>query len=216
MRHVLWAVVALAATTAAMLSPAGVPAQENAAPELVYQYPDESAAVSEPLFFIQLCFEDSINIRDLRDGGDFAFSVTAPDGFGLGLRTVFQPDAHGAAIYPGDAPGETVGEWTFTWRVTSPDGMQASEGEIKYTVGPEGEPPPKETPAPCPGAEGTPQPTVEGATPTSTAIQGSSDDGNDDTIYLWVAAIAAVLAAAVGLFAWRFRRSSAGPQAPSG
>ncbi len=216
MRRALWAAVAFAATTAAMLAPADVPAQENAAPELVSQYPDESAVVSEPPFFIQLCFEDSINIRDLHAGGDFEFSVTEPDGFGLGLRIVFQPDGYGAAIYPGSAPRETVGEWTFAWRVTSPDGTQASEGEIKYTVDPEGEPPPKETPVRCPGEGRTPEPTGEGATPTATAIQGSADDGNDDNFYLWLAAIAAAAIAAVGLIVWRFRRSSAGPQAPSG
>ncbi len=138
-------------------TPTPTPSTETP-PRLVFQKPADGVVLTDAPVFIQVCFANPINIQDLHLGGDFAFGVTDPEGSGLGLRIVFQPDGYGAAIYPGAAVGVTTGEWNFRWRVTSPDGGQASEGESTFTVGPDGEQPPQATPPRCVGERGTATP----------------------------------------------------------
>ena len=103
-------------------------------PGLVYQSVKDGDVVTEPLFDIQLCFKEPINIKDLDKGGDFAFQVTQPDGIGLGHRDIFQPDGYGIAIQPGNPVGTNLtGQWTFKYRVTTPDAQHATSGTITFT-----------------------------------------------------------------------------------
>jgi hypothetical protein len=67
-------------------------------PVLVFQNPAEGAVLQQAAFGIQLCFASPVNIKDLDKGGDFAFSITEPDGLGLGSRDVFQPDGYGITV----------------------------------------------------------------------------------------------------------------------
>ncbi len=228
MRNTFWAALILAAGLIAVFSfgrtHAQSPSPNNEAPRLVFQNLADGAVVNEPLFVIQICFANPINIRDLHLGGDFAFSVTDPGGRGLGHRTVFQPDGYGAAIYPGPPPGETTGEWAFGWRVTSPDGEQASEGEISYAVDPDGEESLTATPPVCVGEQGTATPLSEetpGATtsspsPTSDASaidrpENPDDDDDGDLLIVLIVIIGGagiVGVAAIGFFGWRDSRRS--------
>ncbi len=124
-------------------------------PVLVYQNPAEGAVLQQAAFGIQLCFASPVNIKDLDKGGDFSFSVTEPDGLGLGNRDVFQPDGFGITIYPGSPIGNTAGQWKFHYRLTSPDAKSALEGDINYTVDPNGSPVPHATPPACVASGGT-------------------------------------------------------------
>lgn len=165
---VLGILAALPAIVSAQADPDG--------PVLVYQSMHEGDTINAPVFGIQLCFSAPINIKDLDKGGDFKFSVAEPDGIGLGHRDIFQPDGYGIFVQPGNAPGETSGQWTFTYRVTTPDARHATEGTIHYTVDPSGETRPTATPPPCvaSGGTATASPTPDpNASPTSTARVGS-------------------------------------------
>jgi methionine-rich copper-binding protein CopC len=125
-------------------------------PVLVYQNINDGDVLDQLPLLIQLCFAEPINIRDLPDGGDFDFHVIQPDGIGLGHRDIFQPDGWGVAVQPGNPIGETKGEWTFRYRVTTPDGQHATTGEFKYTVDPDGgRPAPRVSPPACVPAGGT-------------------------------------------------------------
>lgn len=124
-------------------------------PVLVYQNIKDGDTITEPAFVIQLCFASPINIKDLHLGGDFSFQVSQPDGIGLGHRDVFQPDGYGIAVYPGNPVGNVSGEWTFKFRVTTPDAQHATTATIKYTVDPAGQPIPRETPPSCVASGGT-------------------------------------------------------------
>lgn len=208
------------------------PSPNNEAPQLVFQNLADGAVVNEPLFVVQICFANPINIRDRHLGGDFAFSVTAPGGRGLGLRIVFQPDGYGAAIYPGPSPGETTGEWAFGWRVTSPNGEQVSEGEILYAVDPDGEESPtvtlpacvgeqgtatpsgEETSSPLATSDGTPGATTSSPSPSSDASatdrpENPDDDDDGDLLIVLIVIIGVASiggAAAIAFFGWRASR----------
>jgi hypothetical protein len=144
-------------------------------PVLVYQNPAEGEVIQQPAFGIQLCFASPVNIKDLDKGGDFSFSVTEPDGLGLGNRDVFQPDGFGITIYPGNPIGETTGQWKFHYRLTSPDAKSALEGDINYTVDPNGSPVPKATPPVCvaSGGTATASPTPDPNATTPAAVSAS-------------------------------------------
>jgi methionine-rich copper-binding protein CopC len=170
----------LAAVLAALLLlnafSAGRAQAADPTPVLVFQYPEEGSTFNQTVFAFHLCFADKINIRDLPAGGDFRFTLTEPDGLGLGHRDVFQPDALGVAIYPGNPIGDTAGPWKLTWRVTSPDGQSPLEGEINWTIDPSGEDTPQSTPPPCIGEEGTgtvPPSATPTVAPTTVAASGS-------------------------------------------
>ena len=114
----------------AALPMAGAMAQtpDPEGPVLVYQNIKDGDTIDRAGFRIQLCFAEPVNIKDLDKGGDFAFQVTQPDGIGLGHRDVFQPDGYGVAVYPGNPVGETAGEWTFNYRVTTPGRTACDDG----------------------------------------------------------------------------------------
>ena len=197
---------------------------------LVFQYPPDGATLSSPPFFLQLCFASPINNRDLFAGGDFAFSVTQPDGVALGHRDVFQPDGYGMAIYPGKpVAADTSGVWKFHWRVTSPDGATPLEGDASYTVNPTGDPVPTATPPPCIGeaGTGTVTPTPEGNKATETPPVGTgatasqptlspkptaspavidTDDSPDIDKYAYLTIGAAGVAAVIATLGYLFRR----------
>lgn len=182
MRRLLLALPIGALALLAALPATGVLAQtpDPQGPVLVYQNLKDGDTITEPAFVIQLCFADPINIKDLHLGGDFAFGVTQPDNLGLGHRDVFQPDGYGIAVYPGNpASSNTTGEWTFTYRVTSPDAQHATTATIKYTVDPDGQSIPRETPPACVASGGTAtvSPVPTGPTPTAIVILGSPSAG---------------------------------------
>jgi len=167
-------------------------AQANA-PELTFVFPQDGDVFGEPLKFIQMCFVEPINNKDLDKGGDFKFSLLPPGGPSLGMRIVFQPDARGLAIYPGDFESAQDGEWMFTWRVTDADSLEPQEGTIRYSVREGGNPPLQPTPEPCTAAS-TPAPPQEDR-PTPTPVD-ETDDG-PDVLKLALFTIGAAGAAAV-------------------
>jgi hypothetical protein len=144
--------VVLALVSALSSSPAHA---ADPQPVLVYQNPAEGEVIQQPAFGIQLCFASPVNFKDLDKGGDFVFALTEPDGLGLGSRDVFQPDGYGVTVYPGHPIGEATGQWKFHYRITSPDAQSALEGDINYTVDPNGTPVPQATPPSCVGPGGT-------------------------------------------------------------
>jgi hypothetical protein len=150
----LWCLplVLLALVSALSSSPARA---ADPQPVLVYQNPAEGQVLQQAAFGIQLCFASPVNIKDLDKGGDFAFTVTEPDGLGLGNRDVFQVDGYGITVYPGKPIGGTTGQWKFHYRLTSPDAQSALEGDINYTVDPNGSPLPQATPPSCVASGGT-------------------------------------------------------------
>lgn len=125
-------------------------------PVLVYQNINDGDVLDQPPLSIQLCFAEPINNKDLDKGGDFSFEVVQPDGITLGHRDIFQPDGYGVAVQPGGPVGDDLtGEWTFRYRVTTPDAARATEGEFTYTVDPNGEPAPRVSPPACVPSGGT-------------------------------------------------------------
>jgi len=124
-------------------------------PVVVYQNINDGDVLDQMPLSIQLCFAEPVNNKDLDKGGDFLFEVNQPDGTGLGHRDIFQVDGYGVAVQPGNPVGETEGEWTFSYRVTTPDAEHATEGTFKYTVDPAGEPAPRVSPPACVPTGGT-------------------------------------------------------------
>lgn len=163
----------------AALPVAGVLAQtpDPQAPVVVYQNIKDGDTITEPAFVIHLCFDRPVNVKDLDVGGAFLFELNQPDGIGLGHRDVFQVDGYGLGIYPGNPVGNNLtGEWTFKYRVTSPDAQHSTIGTIKYVVDPAGQPIPRETPPSCvaSGGTATASPVRTGPAPTATIILGGS------------------------------------------
>jgi hypothetical protein len=160
-------------------------------PVITYQFPEEGDALKEPPFVLQMCFQRPVNVKDLDKGGDFHFRLTRPDRFGLGMRIVFQPDGYGVAIYPG-LPSDPIpeGQWTWEYRLTDDETLEATEGVVTFSVDSEnGEEiiqvtPPScssgATPGPTPVRPGTPGP---GETPDPDATPGppgAGGGGNGD------------------------------------
>ncbi|HUF54821.1 MAG TPA: hypothetical protein VMR52_13810 [Dehalococcoidia bacterium] len=210
-------IVAILAALSAGTAPTS--AQEDDAPVLTFSNPAQGVTIREPAFFIQMCFEEPVNILDLDKGGDFHFSLTPPETFPLGLRIVFQPDGQGLAIYANNADADvTEGEWNLEYRLTAPETLTPLEGTLTWTVDPDGEEVPQATPPPCieggftatPGAgDGpTPPPVITTPTPdgddTPSVTSGSGegeDDDDDDPDILLLALLTISAAAAVGVIA---------------
>jgi hypothetical protein len=222
------------AALAAVAFAAGVLAASPAVakqPLATYVSISDGDVFSEPLPSIEMCFAEPVNTADLPIGGDFRFEVVSPT-FSLGLRTVFQLDGNGLAVYPGQSPGDPNGDWVFNYRVTSRDTHEALEGTIKYRVDPSGQPVPKVSPPACLEGGATPEP-GSGATavptrrPTTTpsssagpsgsgavsptasppASIGDSGDSNPDILLLALLTVgAAGGAAVVALFGYVLRR----------
>lgn len=213
---------------------AGARAQP-APPRLVFNSPAQGDVLEEPAYVFQLCFAEPIDIRDQIDGGQWAFAAREPDGQGLAHRAAFQGDGLGVTVYPGRPPGAAEGEWTFTWRVASPDGLQATEGEIKYTVDfANGAPVSRDVPQLCIGKAGTvspspiretraatpePSATAEGEpTPSERPSGGETDDDDSDILVLALLTIGAAGGAALIALIGYFVRRAIGfePHKPSG
>ena len=174
---------------------AGAFAQENDdrdAPVITFLNPEPGDVISEPAFAIQFCFAAPVNILDPPDAGDFSISVTPPEHFGLGLRSVFQRDGQGLAVYANNADADTPeGIWTVQYRFTAPVTLTALEGEFTFTVDPDkGRDIPRATPPPClvSGQTATHGPDFtdptedtqnDTDTPTPSAPPASDDDGPD-------------------------------------
>lgn len=148
--------LAAAALVAATSAGSALAQTDPEGPVLVYQNINDGDVIDQPPLSIQLCFAEPINNKDLDKGGDFSFEVIQPDGIGLGHRDIFQPDGYGVAVQPGGTVGDEItGEWTFRYRVTTPDAQYATEGEFTYTVDPNGEPAPRVSPPACVLSGGT-------------------------------------------------------------
>lgn len=212
------AVLIAAAISAVVLAAPAAPtdAQEDDAPVLTFSNPGQDAVINEPAFFVQMCFEEPVNILDLDKGGDFSFSLTPPEDFPLGLRIVFQPDGQGLAIYPNNADADTPeGEWTLEYRLTTPETLTPTEGTLTWTVDPDGEATPQQTPPACidsgftavpgPGDGVTPPSVVTTVTPADTGDETPDNDGDEDDDdgpdILLLALLTIGAAGAVGLIA---------------
>ncbi len=184
------AVVALAAATGiALLTPSGAVRAEG--PVIVYTFPEDGDVLGETPTFIQMCFAEPVNNRDLPSTpvagpspsptGDFKFSLVPPDRSGVGMRIVFQPDGYGLTIYPNVAGKPATGVWTLTYRLTDyEDTGDAVEGTITYTVKAGGDPVLTPTPPACTG-NNTPGPTLVpiGGTPSASGTHGPSPDAGN-------------------------------------
>jgi methionine-rich copper-binding protein CopC len=209
-------IASLAAVLLALQAPARSEGQADDAPVVTFTSPADGATVSEPPFAIQICFAEPVSTRDLHESGDF-FIVTTPDGSRLGRLSEYQGDGYGVATYANNADAETSeGEWRVDYRVSSPDTLSVTEGQIVFTVDPDGEKLPQATPPRClesgftatPGASpsGTepqvsPTATPEGSGtpgPTEEPATDAGDDGPDTLrIVLLVLGIASATALAV-------------------
>ncbi len=180
----------------------------DAQPEVTFMFPEEGAFLTEPPPIIRMCFADPVNINDPDKGGDFKFSVQTPEDRGLGLRIVFRPDGLGVDVHPGLQEEPIDGVWTFEWRVTEPETLEPTSGTVQFTVGPEGEPLPEETPGDCTAA---PEPT-----PASSAEE--DNDGSDTSLVIAILVIAVTVGGILGLLAYRRLRPGgpAPPQPPTG
>lgn len=182
------------------------------APMIKFLNPGQGDVISEPAFAIQFCFAAPVNILDPPDGGDFSMSVIPPDGFGLGLRSVFQHDGYGLAVYANSAGADILdGVWTVKYRFTAPVTLTALEGEVTFTVDPEeGRHIPQATPPPCLASgqtathgpdftDPTEDPRTETDTPTQSA-PSNAEAGDDDGLNVRLfALLTAVIASGVGL-----------------
>jgi methionine-rich copper-binding protein CopC len=205
----LLAMVGLALAAAALLL--SLSSSADAQPKVTLMFPEDGNVLVGPPPIIHMCFADPVNVKDLDKGGDFRFNVLTPEGLGLGLRIVFQPDGFGVDVHAGYPVEPPEGEWTFQWRVTEPDTLEPSSGTVKFTVAADGDPVPEDEPEACTG-EGTP--TASG-TQVSPPDNGRSSDDDDDGLSTVVIIIIAMAAAAgagvIGLVLYRFR-SRSGPQ----
>jgi hypothetical protein len=194
------------------VAPSSVRADE---PEITYQFPEDSDVIAEPPFVLQMCWRNPVNVKDLDQGGDFAFRLERPDGIGLGMRIVFQPDGYGVAIYPGEGPEDPPeGNWTWNYRVVDAESGDALEGEVVFTVrADEGREVILSTPPACLAEGATQQATTRtpggGATITPTPIvidEEGDDDGPDVALLAALTIGAAGAAAAVALIGYLVRR----------
>ena len=188
-------------------------------PEISSQYPENGDVLKKPPFVLAMCFKEPVNVNDLDKGGDFRFRLLQPDGKGLGMRIVFQPDGFGVAIYPGLSDGEVPdGEWTWEYRLTDKvDTSDAIEGVVQFEVNAaEGREIVSATPQACLGEGMTPKPTAPGAgttgsvTPTAGGSNGGNGENGDsdvDILRLAVLTIgAAGVAGVLALIAYVIRR----------
>jgi hypothetical protein len=211
--RVLLPLAVLAAGLVAWMAVPLAGAQEDDAPVVTFQNPKPGDVFREPAFGLQMCFEKPVNILDLDKGGDFNFSLKPPEDFPLGLRIVFQPDGYGLTVYPNNNDADPAeGEWTLSYRLTAPDTLTPTEGELVYTVDPDGEPFPQVTPPPCaengftstPGSGGTPPPiviTASGTAGPSASAEPGLDDDDDGPDILLLALLTIGAAGGVGLLA---------------
>lgn len=228
------AVASLAAVLLALLAPGRSEGQTDDAPVLTFSSPANGATISEPPFVIQLCFAEPVSTRDLHDSPDF-FIVTAPGEFPLGHLAMFQGDGNGVAIYANNADADTPeGEWRVDYHVSSPDTLAATEGQIVFTVDPDGEKLPQATPPRCleSGFTATPGPSPsETERPVSTTVppegtetpapteEPANEEGDDglDALLIVVLVLGAgggvALIAVIGYLARRRRTQE--PQAPA-
>ena len=198
-----------------MAPSAGALAQEDDdgdAPVITFLNPGPGDVISAPAFAVQFCFAAPVNILDAPDGGDFSISVKPPEGFGLGLRSVFQSDGLGVAVYANNADADPPeGVWTVKYRFTAPVTLTALEGEFTFAVDPdEGRHIPQATPPQCLASgqtathgpdftDPTEDPRTETDTPTPSApadAENGDDDGLDILLFVL---LAGGIASGVGL-----------------
>ncbi len=180
-------------------------------PVVTGTYPEDGDVLEEPPSRIRICFVDPVNIRDLTEGGDFGFTVTAPEGRALGLRIVFRGSGLGVDVFPGFTDGPTEGDWAVEWRVTDPDTLEPTAGTIDFAVEPGGSPVPEEPPVFCAGDTSMEEATPVDGEPSEAGDQGAKEDGDEgdegsNTFLVVVIAAVAVAATVLGLVVLLARR----------
>ena len=202
MRLLVFSALALAAFLVIL------PLTAAAQPEPVFIFPEDGEVFSEPPPIFRLCFDKAVNIKDLDNGGDFAFKVITPQQHLLGARIVFRPDGMGVDVYRGIPLEPTEGEWTFQWRVTDAKTVEPKEGTLHFTVQSDGgSPVPEELPKTC----------DEAATPVATETPSTSagdGDGTDTTILVIVIVAAAAGIGAAGFVVYRLVHRRKRPPRP--
>ena len=224
-------VASLAAVLLALFATPRIEGQTIDDPVVTFSSPADGATISEPPFAIQLCFAQPVSTQDLIDGDDF-FIVTAPGGSRLGLKTVFQGDGFGVAVYANNADADTPeGEWTVDYHVSSPDLAAATEDQIAFTVGPAGDDLPQATPPRClqSGFTATPGPSpseteppvtttapaeaTDTPSPTEVPDNDDSDDGSDTLLIVLIVLAGAGGIALIALIGYLTRRRRTQPPA---
>ncbi len=202
------ALIVMAPSTGALAQEDG----DDDTPVITFLNPGPGDVISEPVFAVQFCFAVPVNTLDPPDGGDFSMSVKPPGGFGLGLRSVFQHDGQGLAVYANNADADTPeGVWTVKYRFTAPVTLTVLEDEFTFTVDQdEGRDIPRATPPPClasgqtathgPGfTDPIEEPRTETDTPTPSAPAEAEDDDDDGLDILLFVILAAGIAGSVAL-----------------
>ena len=149
-------------------------------PEITFQYPKDGDVFLEPLLVIQVCFNEPIDVRDLPPGGEgeFSFDMDRPDGLGVGMRIVFQPNGYGVAVYPGIVSENTEGQWALNFKVRDAESLDTLNHTISWQVQSGGDPIVTPTPAVCP-TTGDP-PTTPIDDPDTTPVPNDDPDVSGD------------------------------------
>ena len=202
--HARLAALALPVAAAAAVLLLKLPVAE-AQPEVTAIFPKDGEVLSGPPPMIRICFADPVNVRDPDDGGDFGFKVEDPEGNSLGLRIVFKIGGLGVDLFPGHSIGPNEGEWHVEWHVTDPETLEPTDGELTFTVGPEGSPVPEEPPISCAAGEPADSGTPAAGRPDVSEPDEDGSGGGGDTLLIVIVA-GAVGGAALALLAYRARR----------
>jgi len=151
-------------------------------PEITFQYPKEGDVFLEPLLVIQFCFSAPIDVRDLPPlgEGEFEFDLDRPNGLGVGMRIVFQPNGYGAAIYPGIVEENTEGDWALTFQVRDRESLDTLNHTISWQVQSGGASVITPTPAVCPTTGDPPTTPIDDTDPTPVATGEPDGDGDLD------------------------------------
>lgn len=174
-------------------------------PEITFQYPKDGDVFLEPLVVIQICFNAPIDVRDLPPigEGDFNFDMDRPNGLGVGMRIVFQPNGYGATIYPGIIEEDIEGDWSLTFRVRDRESLDTLEHIISWQVQSGGDPIVTPTPAVCPTTGDPPTTPIDNPDTTPVATDqgdgtgGLDEDSDSDVLKLVLLTISAAGAAGV-------------------
>lgn len=141
--RVLSVLAVMAILTAAALVQIG---SARAQPEIIETNVENGDVLDAPPELFHICFSEPVNTED-QPAGDavdaqtpWRFDVMLPDGRGLGLRIVFEPDGECVDVEPGIPEDPPEGIWTFDWMVRSQATGEESSGVLTFRVGP-GDPP---------------------------------------------------------------------------
>ena len=185
-RGVAVSVLVVAVVVGGVLLAGATPEAHADEPEITFQYPKDGDVFLEPLLVIQVCFAEPIDVRDLppQGEGEFKFDMDRPDGLGVGMRIVFQPNGYGATIYPGLVDENREGLWGLTFQIRDRESLDTLNHTISWQVESGGASVITPTPAVCPTTGEPPMTPIDDPDTTPVATdepggEGDLDEGSD-------------------------------------